>query len=159
MAAWQFVVCLVPSAWARHCAYSGTSLFADGHFDTSTAFDAFVPSSPLEDALSELLPRAKSWSTDIQRWGDAETADIQLISDGKAIREIKIRFELREPIVAFARQVEVAADRLDCCLFVPELGRVLPVTPGCIVAIARKSRAALFVATPKENLRHAGSET
>jgi hypothetical protein len=153
MAAWQFVLVLVPKTWLSVSGNRVDALFSEEGWDTNEAWRAHQPQIDFEALFSSLLPAAESWSAEIKIWGDLEHTDVQVSYANGLVESIQIRIDVRENPVPLRTKVFEIANTLDCVLVVLQEKAVIEPNIFALSAAILRSRAARYVQDPKGYLR------
>lgn len=151
MAIWQFVVELIPRKWAeRNGNFPETLYDSDGYHDMSAAWKNNQPPTNLAELISNVLPRAESWSDSLRIWGDQSRNDIQVGYEGDNVEFVMARIDTREDTSPMCAKIVDLALALDCSLFFPAARSVTAADMAVLCMAVQNSRAARFSATPRE---------
>lgn len=153
MAVWQFTLMPLPNAIARR---GNVHLLRVENAQERGEGPALSPvdAEALFEAISQVLPEKRSWSTDLRVWGDEEFSDIQVWRDGLAIESIKIRLDLRSRSIQLIDRLCRLAISQDWS-FATVTGEVVPATRSAIVRAAMASDAQRFIDDPEGFLAEA----
>jgi hypothetical protein len=147
MAIWQFNVAFVPQSWID----SGgdvTSLFEEETgFDPARAWRQYH-NPRLEEVLSRVLSKGKSWHADLTLWGNEETDDVRLWRRKGSVESIHVHFDLRKPNMSLFREVVNIARELELAIVVLGTKSVLPSGIQQLLRAAAESEAAHFALDP-----------
>jgi hypothetical protein len=151
MAIWQFIVGLIPTAWAELEGNSPEILYdRDGYNDMSTAWKQSQPDANLIAFISQVLPPTESWSDSMRIWGDQTKSDIQVSYEGNTVSSVMVRIDTREDTLHMCSKVVELARTLDCCLFLPAARSIIEADVTVLSTAVHNSRAAHFSAAPRE---------
>lgn len=162
MATYQFKIELLPKAWAQKNKYDAKLLYdtkQDDNFeqyDPSIAWERHILSVELDYIISKVLPRGKSWSSDLLIWGDDKHTDIQAWVKDKEqhLESVTIRLDLRDKLDKLVNDIVILAKSMDCVLFMPETKQIIDPNPLSIYEAINRSSAAHFVKNPGEYLEN-----
>ena len=149
MAAWQFVLQLLPRQWMKIHPDIGDLSEDDGEPDFSQAWAKFPPKRDLHQLFSEFLPKAKSWHENLHIWGDTESTDIQAWYEKDQLAEIQIRLDLRHNPVDSIQMVIILAERLDCVFYFNESSEIVNCPINAVKHLLKKSNAYKYITDPK----------
>lgn len=151
VAIWQFVVGLIPLAWAELEGNGPEMLYDDEGFnDMSTAWKQNQPKADLITLISQIFPAAESWSDGIRIWGDQATSDIQVSYDRNAIESVMARIDARGNTLHVCSKIVELACALDCCFFLPAARSIVMADVSALNSAIENSRAARFSRAPRE---------
>ena len=153
MAIYQFIVVLLPKPWLSNDKNNVSALFNEDGYDVSDAWKTYQPTEELYSLLSEVLPRGKSWHTDLKVWGNQEYSDIQVWDEDGSVESISIRLDLREDTNSLLAKVVNLAIELNCVLFIPGSKGVLEPNVFELNEIMNNSNAAKYVNNPDDYLK------
>ena len=155
MAIWQFVVQLVPREWAeREGNFPEAPYDSDGCPDMSAVWKNNQPVMNLAELISNVLPRAVSWSDSLKIWGDQSRNDIQVGYDGNNVEFVMARIDTRENTSHMCAKIVDLALALDCSLFFPETRSVTAADRAVFSSAVQNSRAARCAAVPRKFIEH-----
>lgn len=152
MAIWQVPIEFVPAQWVEENNYNIDLLYGEEGFDTSLAWLKFQPTEDYANLFSSILPKAESWSEDLELWGESPVHDISVWHEEGVIEGVGFRLDLREDFRELAKQLLAAAETLDCYLFVPGQKVVFKPDMVALIQYIRQSNAAKFVMDPHDYL-------
>jgi hypothetical protein len=151
MATWQYDIYLVP----RDAQMKVDDIFHrtdDGcEIDTSPWWSHYDKNHALAEALSRILPASRSWTPDIQTWGDDDGDRIDLMRSGDAIDEVYIRIDARHINNNFLSQIAALAREFDL-IGVTEDQCIIELTFEVLSLKLRTSPAFRFVSDPRKFL-------
>lgn len=150
MAAWQFVIDLIPNSWV---AEDGDfhSLLEDDGIDTRLAWSKVaINLGDITSAIS-FLEQTTSWDSNLKLWGDIEKTDIQIWTENKIVESMQIRLDLREDVSEVSEEIFTMSNKLGCSLLDREKLTLISDKNELIAAI-NASRAAQFVQSPARSL-------
>nr|WP_315469254.1 hypothetical protein [uncultured Undibacterium sp.] len=142
MAAWQFVVDLIPNSWVAEGG-NGNVLKKD-FVDTSPAWSDC--SIRLDDVIHSIsfVEKTLSWDPNLTIWGDLEKTDIQIWAENGSIDSIQIRLDLREGFLNLVNEIFALSRRIGCSVLVRE-NLVFVENEDELLSAIKTSRAAIFV--------------
>lgn len=153
MAVWQFNVTLVPKRWFDSGG-SVASLAGDDGWETASAWKG-VDGVELEERIHGILPRGRSWHSELALWGSEEKGDIQLFRNQGFVESLRVRFDLRKPDMQLFRTVSDLA--LDYHLVILDMARKRRIRDlNELLRAAAESDAAHFVLDPASFLEQVG---
>jgi hypothetical protein len=140
MAVWQFQATLVPFATAvDHGLLPGHRL-SDAQREEIAWWSGKTVAVEKLQQLSKVLPAGKSWTEELEVFGDLETTCVTIFSDRGAVVEVNARLDLRtlsaeagKAVLAFARGLECLLVTDDNLMLKPEssdLGKVIKTSPA-----------------------------
>ncbi len=100
-------------------------LQAKAGFDATPAWWSYRHAQ-LEEILGSALRKGKSYHSDLTVWGTEQTDDIQLWRRKGKVHSITVRFDLRQPNMAFFQQVIHIAQELHLAIVTLETMSVVP---------------------------------
>lgn len=151
MAIWQFVVELIPREWADRDGNFPEMLYdSNGCHNMSAAWKNNQPATNLAELISNVLPRAESWSDSLKIWGDQSRNDIQVGYDGDNVEFVLARIDTREDTLPMCAKIVDLALALDCSLFFPAARSVTVADIAVFCMAVQNSKAARFSAAPRE---------
>lgn len=147
MAVWQFNVAFIPQSWINSGGDVASLFEEELGFDPAFAWRQY-DDAQLEQGLSRILSKGKSWHSDLTLWGNVETDDIQLWRRQGRVESIGVRFDLRKPNMALFQEVVDIAQELGLAILVLGTRRVLPSAVQPLLRAAAESEAAHFALDP-----------
>lgn len=102
----------------------------------------------LFEGLSELLSEKRSWSPGLRIWGDEQSHDVQVWSDGQAIESVQFRLDANNLSVPLMAGICDLARSLDC-VFATAEGAIIQPTSEAMVREMLRSPAMQFVQDPE----------
>jgi hypothetical protein len=150
VAIWQFRVALVPQSWID----SGgdvESLFGEQGFEAAVAWRGYQ-NEKLNECLSGVLSKGKSWQSDLTLFGKTDADDIQVWRKRGEVESIQVSFDLRNPNMPFFRVVAEVARQLRLTFVCLEGRRVLGSDTQRLLRAAAESDAAHFTLDPQSFL-------
>ncbi|MES2325533.1 MAG: hypothetical protein V4633_25060 [Pseudomonadota bacterium] len=154
MAAWQFALQLVPTAWVAQEGNGVDALCDEDGFDTYHAWLEHQPRSGFATLFESLLPEAPSWSAAVRVWGDEKRTDVYLSYENGFVESIRIRIDVRENTPAVRDKVVAIAKALNCVFFFPGERAIVAPNERTLGEAIGRSRAAQFVNDPHCYLAH-----
>jgi hypothetical protein len=151
VAVWQFNVAFVPQSWIDSGGAVASLFEEEGGFDPALAWRRY-DTAQLEEALSRVLSKGKSWHSDLTILGKAEADDIQLWRRDGKVESVQVRFDLRRPNMALFREVVDIAREFELVILVLETKRVVTSDTRRLLRAAAESAAAHFVIDPESFL-------
>lgn len=152
MAAWQFIIVLVPRAWAEEADFDPSCLYESDGYDTEITWKNRQPTTNFKDLLSKILPPSESCSNTLLCWGNEMENDIQVGYENSTVKDIQIRLALHTQFQPLIGKLIEVANELNCVLFFPELRLMSNTTEMKLMESMQMSRAARFVADPRKFL-------
>lgn len=149
MAIWQFNIELLPKYWAEKNGFRAEALLENGECSTEIAWNSNPVKENFQEIISQVFPKADSWSDQLLIWGNTEKNDIQAFYSKEILSCIHIRLDLRENPQYIIDKIVDLAYRLDCVLFFPEQNVILKASVKNITELVKKSKAQEFVNNPK----------
>src|SRR4051812_18593948 len=125
MAAWQFVMDLVPASATHAAGVTAARMSQDQLDDISLNFST-SETELLLSRVAALLPEKKSWSANIRIWGDDKTDDIQVGLDGQTIEDVRFRVNVVKLSLPLIDGICSLAHELDCRLAATEEAIIQP---------------------------------
>ncbi len=153
MAVWQFNVTLVPKRWFDN-GRSIASLARDDGWETASAWTG-VNGDGLQARIEGILPRGKSWHSELTLWGSEEKSDIQMFRNLGFVESLNVRFDLRKPDMQLFRAVSDMAQEHDLVMLDTTRKRAIR-NMNELVRAAAESNAAHFVLDPASFLEQVG---
>jgi len=154
MAAWQYVLYLIPAEWCR-VPGNGPELLVDGSggVDLEAAWREHQPNARFVSLISKVLPASTSWHADLKIWGDDERTDIQVWYEGVQVESVMARIDTRTDTTGISANVVELALALDCWFYFPADRLILPPDVSILGKAIAGSAAAQFSADPRDFLR------
>lgn len=152
MAAWQFIIILVPRDWAVEADFDPSSLYDSDGYETEITWKNRQPTTNFKDLLSRILPPSESWSDTLLCWGNEKENDIQVGYENSTVKDIQIRLALQTQFKPLIGKLIEVVNELNCVLFFPELRLISNATEMKLVESIQMSRAARFVTDPRKYL-------
>lgn len=157
MAIWQFIVGLVPRAWAEAEGNVPAMLYeTDGSYDMSVAWQHEQPNGDIDDLISRVMPAAASWDDELKIWGDVTTSDIQVWYEGLAVESVQVRIDTRSSTADLCSKIVQLAHAMDCYLFFPRDRSIVRADEAALSKALSKSGAARYSADPHTFLESLG---
>ena len=153
MAAWQFVMDLVPISAANVAGVTAARMSRDQLDEIRLNFST-SQTELLLSRLESLLPEKKSWSASLRIWGDEKTDDIQVGLDGEIIEDVRFRLNVANLCLSLVGGICSLAHDLDCRLVAVDGGIIKP-SHEAVVRAVMQSRAMQFVQDPEGFLKEA----
>ena len=157
MATWQFRIELIPRQWAESSEGNVEVLYDSEGYDTSSTWVQYPPSIEVEPLIEGIMPKGKSWHSDLHAWGDEERNDIQIWYKSGKLESFAVRLDLRENMDNMLAKIADLAKALDCLIFVPEFRKTINPIVSELGIAAAQSNAARFVKDPEGFLNNLGS--
>lgn len=152
MAAWQFIIVLVPRDWAEEANFDSSCLYESDGYETEITWKNRQPTTNFKDLLSKILPPSESWSDTLLCWGNEKENDIQVGYENSTVKDIQIRLALHTQFRPLIGKLIEVVNELNCVLFFPELRLISNVTEMKLIESIQMSRAARFVTDPRKYL-------
>ena len=152
MAAWTFMIELLPQQWLDAGGALG-SLYRKGGYSTSAAWESWDAGDPesIEHRIGSVLQLVESWSGPPWRrlsWGDPAAEDtengIQLIATHDRVAKLGVRWDMRRPDLPMFGHIVSAAGDLRLALLDVERQRIVPPDVNALLWAAATCRAAWF---------------
>lgn len=159
MAAWQFIIILVPRDWAVEADFDPSSLYDSDGYETEITWKNRQPTTNFKDLLSRILPPSESWSDTLLCWGNEKENDIQVSHENSTVKDIQIRLALHTQFMPLIGKLIEVVNELNCVLFFPELRLMSNATEMKLMESIQMSRAARFVTDPRKYLEDLQNET
>lgn len=153
MAAWQFVIDLIPASSARVAGVTAARMSREQLDEIDLAFSN-ADAEVLFAKLDSLLPEKKSWSASLRIWGDEKTDDIQVGFDGHSIDNIQFRLNVADLGLPLVGGICDVARHFDCILATRD-GAIIQPSREAVVRTIMQSRAVQFVRNPQRFLEEA----
>lgn len=157
MATWQFKIELIPRQWAEGSEGEIEALYDSEGYDSTSTWVQYPPTIDVESLIERIMPKGKSWHSDLHAWGDEERNDIQIWYKGGKLECLVVRLDLRENMDNLLAKIADLAKTLDCLIFVPEFKTIINPTVSELGKAAAQSNAARFVKDPEGFLNKLGS--
>jgi len=148
VAIWQVLIEFVPAQWVEENNYEVGLLYGEEGYDTSPAWLEFQPSRDYVNLFDSILPKAESWSEDLELWGESPVHDISVWNEEDVIESIGFRLDLRKDFRDIAKQLMTAAEALGCYFFIPGQKVIFKPDMVALIQYIRQSNAAKFVTDP-----------
>ena len=147
MAIWQFDLFLVPRV-------GGMPFLSGEGYDVPALHESLVMEARayLSRQMGQPWPLLEDWL--VFGYENSNRVDLFLTENGGA--ELSVRIDATSDTESFRNTVCELAERLQCLLFVPELGSPLEPDRAALASALRSSRAAMFVLNPTEALANRG---
>ena len=153
MAVWQFNTTLVPKRWFDTGGSIASLISGDG-WETASAWKG-VDGVGLKERIEGILPRGKSWHSELTLWGSEQKSDIQMFRNLGFVESLRVRFDLRKPDMQLFRAVSDMAQEHNLVILDMARKRALPHLND-LVRAAAESDAAHFVLDPASFLEQVG---
>lgn len=144
MAVWQFDMHMLPTQALDQAA----ELSAEA-CDSTDWWRNFQPPPDYAEHIEQMLPRARSWSPEIDIWGSDDGHRVDIVRENGRVADIFVRIDLRTPHSDFASALASLATTWSCALRVAETGAFLGPAPTDILRAIAASSAAEFVSDPR----------
>jgi hypothetical protein len=148
MATWQFGLFMVPEARMITVAGAGSQRITRAVYESVDWWRASQLPPNYQDVFSTLLPRAESWSADVDHWGASGESEIIVLHDGPAIEEVCFRIDVRSDYLALLERIAQTALWAQC-LFVTEEFEVVHPDVSQLISEVENSSARRFVLDPQ----------
>jgi hypothetical protein len=155
VATWQFDFHLIPAPSVnRRFRVTPVTLSAEEYdrFDWWAGVDLF---RDIEEDLSQLLPRNRSWDSERDTWGEGDGDRFDLLRGGPRIAELYGRVDVRNLSLPFLNRVLEIARRRDLLIVTQDRHVLRPSMKEFLSAIHRSNSFA-FVTDPEAFLRRLG---
>ena len=149
MAIYQFTVVLLPNHWVSAKNINIDDLFTKEGYDISAAWKQYPPIQHLDSLLTEILPKGKSWHSDLKIWGNQKYSDIQVWYQNGILDDITMRFDLRQNVSGLISKTVTLAIKLNCDFLFPEKRKIIKANISELKEAIRNSDAAKFVKNPR----------
>lgn len=159
MAAWQFIIVLVPRDWAVEADFDSSCLYESDGYETEITWKNRQPTTNFKDLLSKILPPSESWSDTLLCWGNEKENDIQVGYENSSVKDIQIRLALHTQFRPLIGKLIEVVNELNCVLFFPELRLISNATEMKLMESIQMSHAARFVTDPRKYLDDLQNET
>ncbi|WP_185867641.1 hypothetical protein [Sphingomonas sp. TF3] len=153
MAAWQFVIDLIPASSARVAGVTAARMSREQLDEIDLCFSN-ADAEVLFARLDTLLTEKKSWSASLRIWGDEKTDDIQVGFYGQAIEDIQFRLNVGDLCLPLVGGICDLARHFDCILATRD-GAIIQPNREAVVRTILQSRAMQFVRDPHRFLEEA----
>ena len=159
MAAWQFQIRLLPQAVAATEGLFPGGELAEAQRESIAWWDKSILGSDALKRLREVLPPGKTWSKELEVFGDLETTCVTILREEGRPIEVSARLDLRSLSQETMDAVLDFAQRLNCFLVTDGNTILKPAAAGLAIEI-EMSPAYRFVKDPRGFLSDlaAGSE-
>lgn len=147
MAVWQFQTKLVPCATAMDHGLLPGQRLSDAQREEIAWWSGKTIAAEKLQQLSKALPPGKSWTEELEVFGDLETTCVTILSDSGAVVEVNARLDLRTLSPEAGRAVLGFARGLECLLVTDDNLVLKPDSAGLAEAI-KTSSAYRFVKDP-----------
>lgn len=160
MSIWQFSLFLIPKeSIKKRFRETPSKLTMDVAEDTPW-WSGHQPSTGFEEAISQILPAAPSWSESIRIWGIERSNSILVVyltEEKREVEEVEIRIDVSTLSTNFVARVCKWATNLDCVARTKTYEIVRPEYFAVEQAIA-SSRASRFIEDPEGTLQSLKNE-
>lgn len=159
MSAWQFKFILVPRVAIEELHGKDVEVLPEyvsrspnSDFDESREFPNYwrrlgIPCW-LSERVERLIPRAKSWSSDAQMFGDTNGNNVEIWSD-----DVICNIDVRDPNMPLLAQMIQVANELDCKLILKGSGKIIDAELKAVEDSMVSSNAMKFVRNPEAYIR------
>ena len=159
MAIWQFAVQLVPRKWVLENPIGVDQFLLEEGFSCAIAWEGSPQSiDSLVLEIDKGFPRGRGWSESCLLWGEVDSTDIQLWSEGSEIDSLQARIDLRSDPFNSIRLVCQIAQSTQCMIYSPELHEVFDPSLEGFLGRIRNSRSWSFVSDPRGFLERLSNE-
>ncbi|MDO7086265.1 hypothetical protein WNY51_04270 [Pseudocolwellia sp. AS88] len=153
MAIWQFSIVFIPAQWAEDNKFKTDSLYGEDGFETSHVWSRNAGKKDFETSFNSILPKAESWSDEIDIWGNAKTNDLTIFREGNKIQCIQFRLDLRDKVLGLTKSIINSAISLNCVLFIPSKKVIIKPNIFELKKYITQSSAAKYIENPEAFLR------
>ena len=147
MAVWQFQVRLLPQAVAATEGLFPGGELAEAQRESIAWWDKSKLDSEAMQRLRDVLPLGKTWSKELEVFGDLEATCVTILRDGARPTEVSAKLDLRSLSQGTMDAVLDVAQRLNCFLVTDDNTILKPVAASLAVEI-EMSPAYRFVRDP-----------
>lgn len=144
MATWQFDIHLVPSCRVVGDSAPGKETASSELKDFSVAWKGFSMANDLILALSRLLPKSDSWTSEIDTWGQAEGHRIEILREQADIADIRVRVDIKSCPELFLKNLIPIAIQFGLVM-IDDQYHVIKPTEHEVLTSMRRSSAFRFV--------------
>lgn len=153
MAAWQFVLDLVPASAAVVAGVPAARMSRE-QLDAAPLGLSSADTVMLFAQVDALLPEKKSWSVRLRIWGDEETDDIQIGLSDEVAEDVRFRLDVSRLSLHLVGGICGLARHFNCVLATPD-GAIIQPKREAIIRMIMQSHAMRFVRDPHEFLENA----
>lgn len=144
MAIWQFTVALFP----RHSVASGASCAEEHALSTPLRSDVAwrrIDVADVQARFDALLPRGRSWHTDLMPWGTLDSDQIQVWVSRSSIDSAQVCFDLRQPNFELLQGVVAVCTEFGLAIALPDANILQKPDVESLLRAAAESDAAHYV--------------
>src|SRR5262245_18011256 len=146
MATWQFDIHLIPRCKLIALYDLVPATLEEEIVETVNSWRGFLPQD-YGESLARLISPSRSWSNDIQMWGEQDGNRIEVLFEAGQPEEVSIRIDARQSREQFLRELVEFACQIDALLLTENFELIEPTLEGLRTSL-ESSNARKFVADP-----------